>query len=60
MGRLDARIDELEAEIAAYKTEYKTASSEDKKQLLQVIAACSQTLSLLWAEKARAAAGIRS
>jgi hypothetical protein len=61
LDELDVRIAILEAEIAGYKAEYKTSSSEKRKDLLLAnIAAARETLNLRLRDKARRdAAGIR-
>ena len=47
MTTLDQRIADLEEEIKGYVTEYKTASAEDKRLLLQTINSRTETLNKL-------------
>jgi small-conductance mechanosensitive channel len=61
MDALDERIAQLEAVIKGYDAEYATASSEDKRQLRELITTRSQILKQLLDErKTVATAGIRS
>jgi hypothetical protein len=61
MDALDERIAQLEAEIEGYRAEYATASSEDKRQLRELINTTRQILKRLLDEKKTAAtAGMRS
>jgi hypothetical protein len=56
MDPLDEEIAKLKAEIEEYRAEYRTASSKDKRLLLQTINNRGQTLNRLLDEKARSAA----
>jgi phage shock protein A len=60
MDALDEEIARLEAVIKGYEAEYATALPEDKRQLRDLITACSQNLTELEKRKNAAAAGMRS
>ncbi len=51
MATLETRISDLEEVIKGYETEYKTASAEDKRLLLQTINSKQETLNRLLDEK---------
>jgi hypothetical protein len=51
MAELDKKIADLEEVIKGYETEYKTASAEDKRLLLQTINSRTETLNRLLDEK---------